>query len=119
MFDNFKPWKNEKEFTTNHLWLCKSLWSFTFKIPDIWNTLKPFDAIVMHDWTSYAIEYKYQRASDVLSIVEPHQRYALVLYQRNWWTSLIIHYHKTSIYYYKISHGWTGIEIITKHECLN
>jgi len=114
-----KRWKNEKEVTTSHLQQCRSRGAFTFKIPDIGNTLKPFDAFVTYGWTTYAIEYKYGRSKDVLSIIEPHQWYALTLHQRNWWTSLIIHYYNKSIYYYWIENGWANTYLIAEHECLN
>lgn len=96
--------RNEATFTTEFLGSFRE--NFARKIPDIGNILKPFDAFLIVNWITIAIEFKYERWPNWLDLLEPHQFAWLKKVFTSGWVSIVIHYYKWDIYFYQMQYDW-------------
>lgn len=88
-------WHTEAEITTQLLQdLRKSMRAY--KIPDIWNSLKPFDILWVNDWCWIAIEVKVIKKKkytiwidDFDWLLEPHQIINLKEFKQNGWLTYL------------------------------
>ena len=82
---------------THHIWL--------YKIPDVWNSLKPFDVIWCYKWKWLSFEFKYINKlecdyKNVLSLVQWNQILNLKKFAISWWLSYIVVYNKATKKYF-------------------